>query len=299
MRVVFTSDVHADFGPVNAALVPHLARQARALAPDIFLLAGDVADHAIEVGETLRAFRGVGSLRVFVAGNHDLYSEPGPAGLVTSREKFESVLPRVAAEAGFEYLGLEPVEWRGLGIVGTPGWWDYSLRDPGMDAFVHPQHYRSGIWRMRRAFDRGAILWPRVGAAPPAGALPAGLPGEWAGDEEICAHMLALVDDQLRRCAGVRTVLGAVHVLPCVEAVERHAFGPSGFHDATLGSTAFGERFRADRRARALVTGHLHRPCDVRLGAMRVVSRPVGHRRDPGIDLAATAARCLGLLEVD
>jgi hypothetical protein len=299
MRLVFTSDLHADFGPVNAALVAHLARRAAELAPDVFLLAGDVADRAADVAETLAAFRSVGSLRMFLAGNHDLYAEASPNGLLTSRDKFERVLPRVAAEAGFEYLGIDPIQWRGLAFVGTPGWWDYSLRDPGMDAFVHPGHYRCGAWRGRRAFDRGSILWPRTSDRPPPGALPASLPGDWAGDEEICDHMLALLDDQLRRTTAVRAILGAVHVLPCVEAVERNAFGPSGFHDATLGSAAFGARFLADGRARALVTGHFHRHCDVLLGALRVVSRPVGHRRDPAIDLAALAASCLGRLDVD
>jgi Calcineurin-like phosphoesterase len=324
MRIVFTSDLHADLGGSNAAIIPHLVQRAAEVRPDVLLVAGDVADRAEAVERTLAAFRGVAPLCLYVPGNHDLYAEIGPGRITDSRAKFERVLPRVARATGFEYLGLGPIHWRGLTVVGTPGWWDFTLRDPELDACVSLGQYRSGIWRTQRAFDRGQVLWPRgdpavqqtqpaaaqggwsqaarptvTPHASPPGSQPASLASDWAGDEEICDHMLDLLDRQLHEAPRAAPVLAAVHVLPCLEAVQRHAFGPSSFHDATLGSVRFGERLRADGRVRAVVTGHLHRPVDARLGSIPVVSRPVGRLRDPGIDLAASSAACLGVLEID
>lgn len=300
MRIAFTSDLHTDLGGANAALVPRLVERATALRPDVLLVAGDVADRAVVVAQTLEAFRGVATLRLFVPGNHDLYAELDATGITDSRTKFERVLPATAERAGFAYLGCDAVHWRGRTFVGTPGWWDYSLRDRGLDPFVGLEQYRAGTWRNRRAFDRGSILWPKTTlAASPAGSQPAASPGAWASDEEICEHMLHLLDGQLRDAPHKSPIVAAVHVLPCLEAVQRHAFGPSAFHDATLGSVRFGEHLRADARVRVIVTGHLHRPVDTRLGSIAVVSRPVGRLREPGIDLAARAATCLGVLELD
>jgi hypothetical protein len=299
MRIAYTSDLHADFGALNASLVPHLALRAATLRPDVLLVCGDVADTASAVGAALEVFRNVDALRVYLPGNHDIYAEGSPGAGPTSRDKFESLLPRVVSDAGFQYLGLEPLRHRNVAFVGTPGFWDYSLRDPALEVFVDLGHYRAGMWRGERAFDRGSVLWPRQGPAPPTGAQPLSAAGDWAGDEEISAWFLDSLDRQLARVTGAPSLVAAVHVLPCVEAVQRGVFGPSGFHDAYLGSVEFGARLRREARLRAIVTGHMHRPVDARLGSAPVVSRPVGHLRDSGISLEAVAAERLGLIEID
>jgi 3',5'-cyclic AMP phosphodiesterase CpdA len=298
VRIVFTSDLHTDAGRGNARVVVPLAAAAARLRPDVLILAGDIAETATEVGRTLERFAGVAALRLYLPGNHDLFVE-GEAALrlgETSRLKFEAILPLVAERSGFEYLGLDPVGYRDWAFVGVPGWFDYSLRDQALDVHAGLDQYRAGQWRGVRAFDRGQVFWPRAGPELPSGAHPAGLPGDWAGDDEICAAMLERLDDQLRRSGRARALVAVVHVLAFPELVQRGAFGPSPFHDAWLGSTRFGER--QEPRLRAVLCGHLHRPADLVIGSVRVLARPVGRVRD-GQDPAALVTSCLGVLDLE
>lgn len=301
MRIVFTSDLHADLEPSNAALIAPLARAARALTPDIFVVAGDVAERTARVAEVLAAFCDVGARRVFVPGNHDLYVEPGGG---TSRAKLDTELPAAAAAAGFECPHVAPITHRGWAIVASPGHWDYSLRDPSLDAVVSLGHYRAGAWRSLRAWDRGSILWPRGDGAPvlptsgALGAQPASLAGSWATDEEICAALQARLEAQLDALPGAR-VLAVVHTLPFAGIFPRRAFGPASFYDAFLGSTRVGESLLRHGGVRAVVTGHLHRALDAQVEGVGIVSRPVGRRREPPADLDALARECLGTIDLD
>ena len=69
MRVAFTSDLHVEHHPEVVALV---AQRVEALAPDVFVLAGDISHDLAVVEETLRAFAGRRTL--FVPGNHELWA---------------------------------------------------------------------------------------------------------------------------------------------------------------------------------------------------------------------------------
>ncbi len=314
MRILFTSDLHTDLGPRNQALLPLLAARATELRPDVLVLAGDVADTSAAVASALEAFRSVPALRLYLPGNHDLYVE-GPGALArgeTSREKWKRVLPVIAASAGFTFLGHAPVWYGDVAFVGTPGWYDYTLRDPELDALVHPEQYRRGIWRTQRAFDRGHVLWPEAGGQPAvpghgspaggaltcAGTQPAAAGVGWAGDEWLCEHFSGDLDAQLALLQRARAVVAVVHVLPCLAMVQRGVFAPSAFHDAYLGSERYGERLQKEPRLRAIVTGHLHAPRRIEWHGVTVVSSPVGRVRASENDLAARARSALGTLEI-
>lgn len=296
IRVAYTSDLHADLGARNAALLPHLAATAAALDPDVFIVAGDLAETAALVTASLRHFTPLRARKFYLAGNHDLYVEADGA---TSRDKFESTLPAAAAAAGFEYLGLDPVQVGPLAIVGVPGWYDYSMRVRSLDVVAHRDHYRAGRWRDVRAFDRGSVHWPREGATRlPAGAHPASNAGDWAGDEEIAACMQARLDAQLQGVTA-NVILGVIHVLPFEEHVVPGAFGDEDFHAAYLGSTALGARLQRDPRVRAVISGHQHRHADLQIGNIHAVARPVGNAANNDLPLPDLAASCIGLLELD
>jgi 3',5'-cyclic AMP phosphodiesterase CpdA len=276
IRVAFTSDLHADLGPRNAALLPHLAHRAARLDPDVFVIAGDLAETAATVTASLRHFTELRARKFYLAGNHDLFVEDQ---IHTSRDKFERLLPAAAAAAGFEYLGLEARTAGALTIVAVPGWYDYSLRDPDLDVCVHRDHYRAGIWRDLRAWDRGHVVW--------------------AGDEAIADSMQARLETQLGEASGPGPILAVTHVLPFAELVVRGVFGDQAFHDAYLGSSALGAVLRRDPRIFAVLCGHLHRPADLTLDSrLRVLARPVGNAaksRQPLEDLARVS---IGVIEI-
>jgi predicted phosphodiesterase len=287
MRIAYTSDVHTDAGPANAALLPALARRARALRPDVLVIAGDVAERAAQVESTLAHFTSIAARRLFVPGNHDLYAEPD----WTSFDKLYERLPAVASRAGFECPHMHPIVHEGVGFLGTPGWFDYSLRDPKLDVVVSMEQYRAGIWRSQRAYDRGHMDWRRCKAVDPP-ALDA------QGDEAVVEHLLARLASQRESVAAAHVVLGIVHVLPAPGLAPPHAFGPSAFHEAWLGSEKFGALLQEDPRLQVILTGHLHRALDTHVGTIRILSSPVGRRRDSDADLDQVAAQCIGLLEV-
>jgi UDP-2,3-diacylglucosamine pyrophosphatase LpxH len=300
VRIAFTSDLHADATPVNAALVPHLASRAAALAPDVLILAGDVAETTAIVEETLAAFSDIGTLRLYVAGNHDLFVEGDPAAAGDSLSKLEETLPAAARRAGFLALHDAPAALGDTSFVGIPGWYDYSLRDPACDGAISLDQYRAGVWRGIRAFDRGHVFWPASGSFSQApAAQPATAPGRWAGDEEIHAAMLEKLDRQLRAVPASHRIVAIVHVLAFQQSVVRGAFGSNAFHDAYLGSDAYGARLERDGRVVALVSGHLHRAAGrFASGGIQVHSSPIGTLRDAKADLASIAASRLAVVDL-
>jgi hypothetical protein len=288
--LAYTSDIHADATPANAALLPHLAHRVRELNADAFIIAGDLAETAPAVRAALEAFAPLELRKFYLPGNHDLFVEDTPPPGATSRDKYETQLPAVAMAAGFEYLGLEAHAIGDVGVCGVTGWYDYAFRDPALAVVVDERHYETGVWRDVRAFDRGHVFWPRAGTNDgPA----------WAGDREIETWMRERLRRQAQALAGARAVIAAVHVLPFAELVVRGAYGPVAFHDAWLGSAALGVELRRIPALRAVVCGHLHRSADLQLGSVRVVARPVGTLRDAGIDLRAVARDRIGVLDLD
>jgi 3',5'-cyclic AMP phosphodiesterase CpdA len=71
----FTSDLYVDVTRTNRALLPHLANAAERAVPDIFVIAGDVANTAGSVDEALGAFGGLRCRKLSVPGNHDVWVE--------------------------------------------------------------------------------------------------------------------------------------------------------------------------------------------------------------------------------
>ncbi len=149
MRLAYASDLHADLCTRNTDLLPHLAAHLIDRAPDLFIIAGDLAETVAGVESSLRVFGNVPGERVYLAGNHDLFAEgiPGSPGAMDSRDKFDTLLPQAARRAGFHYLGLEPLRFGDLAVVGVPGWFDFTLRDPSLDGVIDTHAYRAGCWR--------------------------------------------------------------------------------------------------------------------------------------------------------
>ena len=298
MRLVYVSDLHSDLSDRNDALLDVLVQRARLLQPDVFVVGGDLAETCRDVARSLGRLAAIPARRFFLAGNHDLFVEGEARDRPTSRDKFERLLPAVAAAAGFEYLGLEPIRCGEVAFVGVPGWYDFTLRDPVLDAVADTHVYRTGFWRGNRAYDRGHVFWPRDASVPVPGEQPTNSAGAWAGDEEIAGLMLSRLGAQLAAVRDAATVIAVVHVLPNLDMVRRGAFGDSPFFDAYLGSAALGDCIEAAGNVRVVLCGHLHHVAALERRGIRWLASPVGDARRSPLDLNALAAERLGVVDL-
>ncbi|UCE03924.1 MAG: metallophosphoesterase [Candidatus Latescibacterota bacterium] len=301
MRIAYTSDLHSDLGQRNFDLLDAIAARVSALSPDLFIVAGDVAETLRGVSRALERLAAVPCRRFYLPGNHDLFVEadPGRADTATSRDKYERLLPDIARGAGFEALGMRPVHVGGLALVGVSGWFDFTLRDPKLDCFVSMEAYRAGQWRGIRAYDRGHIFWPRQRGHTRAGEHPASHGGAWASDEEIHERMLEHLDAQLARVRDAAALVAVVHVVPFSQAVVRGTFGPSAFFDAYLGSARLGERLCRAPGLRAIIHGHQHQVSEHTIAGIRVLASPVGDASRSPLDLAGLARERVGFVDIN
>jgi hypothetical protein len=300
MRIAFTSDVHADVTRRNGQLLPLLARAVDALAPDVFVLAGDTANTLPALDEALAAFEAVPARKLLVPGNHDVWIDSRNA-LRRGRDswhKYLTGIPEVCARRGFHDLVGAPLVLGDVGFAGSLGWYDYSLRDLRLESVFRPVDYERGefldesgllaIWN-----DARSAVWLRDPHA-----------ADWRlrsrrlSNADVFARIRTLFEQDLQRLAAARAIVAVLHTGPFAECLTRKP-QPDPF-DAYEGSLALGELL-ARAAARGPVTcicGHRHRPLDVSVQGVRVVRSPVGYLDDVPGSLEEVAAGAVGLVEV-
>ncbi|MFZ5481495.1 MAG: metallophosphoesterase family protein [Myxococcota bacterium] len=256
MRIAVTSDVHVDSN--GEVVLEALASRVRVIAPDVLVVAGDIATGPVTYLKTLLALRAAAGEVVVVAGNHDVWSSPAQvAAGMDAWKRLDVLLPALCREAGVHDLDAGPVELGGIGFAGTIGWWDLSLRDPDLEV---GDAYGTGVYGGVRWLDHTLAAW---GAAP----------------EVVSERLRARLADQL---AALRTdrIVAVTHVLPFEAQVHRASRPVWRFLNAFMGSVALGEVLRADPRVVLAIAGHTHLGSDLRFGGLRAVVSPLGYRRE-------------------
>lgn len=139
MKIVVTADIHYGIGN-NQRLVQKLAKKIIKTKADVLLLVGDIfAFNQQLLVECLKLFTPFGGDKLFVAGNHDLWTRGAD-----SLKIYEKVLPRITKQCGFHYLDQKPFIKGKVGFVGNIGWYDYSFKDKSKP--IPPQYYSSKQW---------------------------------------------------------------------------------------------------------------------------------------------------------
>jgi predicted phosphohydrolase len=233
MRIVVTADLH--YKPSQRANYLAFAAYVAELAPDCFVLAGDVGHPLRLFRRGLELFEDLHCPRLLVAGNHDVYR-----GDFDSRTLWEAQLPAAAAEAGFVWL--EDTVWRqgSVAVCGTMGWYDYSAASPhlpfGRDDYPH----------LKRLVNHDAdyIDWPWSDRAM-AGFLARRFTGRLAALE---------ADPQVEQIVVVTHVPIFPPALPPYPQSEIYSL-----QRAYLGNFTLGELVQQHPKVRHVVSGHLHR----------------------------------------
>lgn len=281
MRIALTSDLHLDSTEANRALVPLLAEEVAALAPDVLVIAGDVSAHDDRLEACLRTLRPAAPVVLFVPGNHDVWvARSAQETGATSNQKHDVAIASICAATGVTHLGLGARIVDGVGFAGTIGWYDYSFTHPRFpftrDEYAEKSHGR------HRWMDRYYARWVNGDAS-----------AERMSDPDVTALRAAQLRAQLASLdadAAVRTIVVVSHHLPFDEVLRDPQDASHAYFRAYLGSRALGDVVRGSAKARTVLIGHLHRPVDMTVpGDVHVYGSPVGYLRPEPEDLRAVA----------
>ncbi len=236
MRILITADLH--YAPSRRAEYLAFARRVEEMAPDCFVLAGDVGHPLRLFRRGLQLFGGLACPRLLIAGNHDVYRDDAEAW--GSRALWEAQLPAVAAEEGFVWL--EDGTWRqgAVAVCGTLGWYDYSARSPHLPFAAEDYPHLKKLVN----HDADYIDWPWSDRAM----------ARYLG-KRFAARLAALEADP-----AVQQIVVVTHVpifppaLPPYPQSEIYSL-----QRAYLGNFTLGELVGAHSKVSHVVSGHLHR----------------------------------------
>jgi predicted phosphohydrolase len=299
MKIAFTSDVHYDISPQNREFLPHLLDAVMRQSPDVFVIAGDIANSLPAMDEALSLFGGLSCRKLMVPGNHDLWVSTTAARKgKDSWHKYTSAIPEVCRKHGFESIASDPIVIDSIGFVGSVGWYDFSLRDRRLDDVYSRDDYDLGVL-MDKRFETGIwndmrfTHWLRHPDSP-----------DWRRRKmtmtapEVFERVLDFfgrkVAEILDRTEGLVAV---IHTTPFA-ACMRRTTNPDPF-DAYGGSERLGKLLLELSAARRIycLCGHAHHPpLDMTVEGVRVLRAPVGYLFDPPEDYAQKARDMLGIL---
>ena len=261
MKILITADTHYRAGSDVATGVEKCFYDAKAKFGfvDMLVIAGDIAE-SIQNFENHRLFFRFAkkvfpeSEICFCAGNHDIWMiENDDGSRVDSLQILTEVLPDIAKSEGVNFLEGENIfEHKGFTLVGTLGFYDYSLAKPDLSLFgekVTEKHYRAKI--------------------PPKGSAPTWndvfIEWDFADDKVACEFILQNFEKGLKKAVlrGL-PILSISHCVPfsCANAWASLDTGWREFYNAFAGSKKLGEIHLANNKSGLIkyqVSGHTHR----------------------------------------
>lgn len=268
------SDLHLDYQD-NWKVAEAMAYKLIDLSPDVLILAGDVASLPQRVKKVLAFFEPLATDVLFVPGNHDLWAptkDPEVLKGVNTWDVYTQELREMCEALGVHYLPRAPFVKGDLAIVGTCGWYDYSMASAlAMTRYDLEDFTQKGQSKYRWV-DALRVRW-RDGD------------GQVMSDADVARQLEADLAEQLASLGdGISRIVGVSHHVPFKDACFGHRGLAGDFFTAYMGSTGIGDVFAADPRVETVIFGHQHRPVDqlVDVGgrSIKVLSTPLGTPRD-------------------
>jgi Icc-related predicted phosphoesterase len=214
---------------------------------DALIVAGDVCEKIEKAFEYLEAAVPVTVPTIFVAGNHEFWRGVHGEQVVLARE--------LSRRTGIFFLENDLVELNGVRFCGSTTWTDYSLFGPRWTEAAMRSAYAS-------MNDHKLIKWSKQ---------------PWLRFRPTEARKLhAMARDFFERQS-----IGDGKALVCI---SHHACTPESLAPefrTEVSSAAYASDMSdliQKLRPHLWIHGHVHRRCDYRIGATRVICNPVGYR---------------------
>ena len=248
MKIIVTADIHYGVGN-NQEIIKAFAEKLCAAKTDVFIIAGDT--FAVEqklLVECLRLFNKFKGPKLFVAGNHDLWTTRG-----NSLEIYDKILPKLTRSCGFHYLDQSPYIYKGIGFVGNIGWYDYSFKDKSKP--IPLEYYTNKKWPGVVSWNDG--IYVHLGMSD--GAF------TQIANRKLKQH-LALVSKQ------VNTIICAVHHVPFKELLRTSHTSLDKFLDGFSGSVETGRIIKSFPKIKYVFCGHTHQKKRVKIDGITAIN---------------------------
>lgn len=277
MRLLVTADLHYNHRG-SRPVAEELIREMNAAGGDGVLLVGDTA---IADGDSLEQCLGrfdVRGPRLFVAGNHELWTTGDD-----SYHAFTVDLPRRVRALGWHWLEGDPFIADGVAVAGSVGWYDYSFAQPSLGIprrFYERKVSPGGAERLAEFAD----LLAGATDVPPAAR---DIVARWNDGKFVHLHRSdgAFLEERLTDLRAAlasippdAAVLAAVHHLPFRELLPPSRSAQWDFTKAYLGSERIGRLLLEFANVRRVVCGHSHFAREAAVGHICATNIGSGYR---------------------
>jgi predicted phosphohydrolase len=276
MKILYTSDLHVDISENNRKILDCLVEYMIIQKPDLFIIAGDLANSSKDINDSLKRFKFIDCKKVFIPGNHDLWVESKSKlkrGFDSSY-KYEVELPQTCFENNFIYPINEPYIFENVAVVGTVGWYDYSLRDQRLDMKYQKSDYDVGEFGNMYWSDFTFSAW-----------LVDRNNSDWKArkikmkNHEVFQKVYKQFNEVfLKLASNISNIILAMHTAPHENCLIRKD-EPDPF-DAYEGSDKYLNYLEnnLNNRKVLIICGHKHKKLDITINpSIRIVRAPFGY----------------------
>jgi len=248
MKIIITADLH--YGVANnQRIIVNFAKRIIKTKADVLLLVGDTfAFNTQLLVECLKLFTPFDGDKLFVAGNHDLWTRRS-----NSLKIYENMLPRIVKQYGFHSLDQKPYFKNKIGFVGSIGWYDCSFKNP--DKPIPQDYYVQKNWPGVVSWNDS--LYVHLGMSDEAFTKRV--------NRRLKRH-LALVSKQ------VKAIICAVHHVPFRQLLRTNHTSTDNFLTAFSGSEETGKIILSFPKVTYVFCGHTHQKKKAKINGVTAIN---------------------------
>ncbi|MBE0526391.1 hypothetical protein E4H12_02655 [Candidatus Thorarchaeota archaeon] len=276
MKIAAISDLHVLPDDGDKELLESIKRRVEELAPDVFVIAGDISDHLDILSDALSKLHADSCANLYVAGNHDIWFEEGKSP--TSLEKYSKYIGEICNKNDFTHLPDQPFISGTTAFVGSIGWYDYSFRKPELEIPMEnyeQKEYQGSVW-----YDLFKIDWGY-------------------SDIEVTdlfnsklEYDLSILPDNISK------IIYVSHHLPFQNITIYKDRLPWDFHSAFMGAQSTGRILENDGRVILSISGHSHIRNKVTCGDLTAMTVPLGYGRPDRSKLDEFVRDAIAVIEI-